>query len=106
VRGRSVSIALLESRASVNAHGLSAVTDTVLESSGVIVSGHVPIATHEVVSVFTPFRRVVSWLASAETEFRIGHEVRPFMYLLERSESRRKNESANGISISVCPMRI
>jgi len=77
-----------------------------LESTGGIISWHVPLATLEVINVLTPFWRFRSRLASAETELRIGHKIRPLVYLLDPSESRRENESANWIAIAVCTMRV
>jgi len=86
MRGRSVSIALVECRASIDTHWLSTVTNALLEGTGIIVCGHVPLATLEVINVLTPLWRFRSWLASTETVFSRGHEVRPLVYLLELPE--------------------
>lgn len=52
MRGRSRGVTLVEGGTSINPHGLARVSKTVFKCTRIIVSGHVPSATHDVVNMF------------------------------------------------------
>ena len=54
---------------------VTAIAFATVEDTGVVVAGHVPLATHDVVNVLTVRRRVRTWLACTEAKLRIRHVV-------------------------------
>ena len=54
---------------------LSRVTGAALEGASVVVGGHVPLATHDIVNVLAPGGRHGAFLARTEAELAIRHKV-------------------------------
>jgi len=96
---------------------LPGVTLAVFESARVIVSWHVPTATHDIVNVLAQPRSLWTFFASSETEDRRGHEVlawqvsnhkarripganRPLMQLLQLPvvECAGEDQSTDGVT--------
>jgi hypothetical protein len=56
---------------------LARITEAIFKSARIIVTWHVPIATHEIVNVLAQRRGPSSIFTSSETELGRGHEVLP-----------------------------
>lgn len=99
-------VTLVEGRCTVYAHRLTSVTQAALEDTRAVVTRHVPFTTHHVVDVLAQCRCLGSVLASTETEFRVGHKVRPLMKLSKLSECAGEDKTANRVAIAICTVGI
>lgn len=108
MRGRSCGVTLVEGGTSINTHGLARVSKTVFEGTSIVVSGHVPSATHNVVNMLAQARALWSFFTSSDAELSGRHEVRPFMQLLQLAtvEHVGEDQATDGIAISGGTMRI
>jgi len=89
----------------VHAHRKIIIALARLEYTSVIVSRHVPEATHDVVNVLA-VPGSVGADASAETELGVRDEARPFVVLQGVPESVAKDEAANRVAVTVGSMGI
>jgi len=101
VWGRGCRIALVESGGPINTHGLARITEAIFKSARIIVTWHVPIATHEIVNVLAQRRGPSSIFTSSETELGRGHEVGPLVHLLQLAivECAGEDETSDGIAV-------
>jgi len=108
MRCRSCGVALVESGATIDTHRLPRIPQAVLECTSGVVTGHVPVATHDVVNVIAKGGALRGFLASTDAELGGGHEVRPLMQLLQLAivEDARKDQATDGITVSSCTVRI
>jgi len=105
VSGRSGLLALVERRGTVDTHGEVVVTFAGFVGSSVIVGGHVPVATQQVVNVVAVLSSVRA-NASTEAEFGVRNEGGPFVVLKVGAESVSVDQTTNGVAISICSVRI
>ena len=104
--GRSHRVALVEGRGTIYTHRLTRVSQAAFEDACAVVAGHIPLASHHVVYMLTKSGCVGAILASTEAEFRIRHEVRPLMKLLEFAECAGENESTDRVAVAVCSVGV
>jgi hypothetical protein len=75
MRGRCVSVPLLECRGAVDSHWQSRVPDAALEYVLSIVAGHIPFTAHNVVDVVACLGGIGTVFAGADAEFGRRHKV-------------------------------
>ena len=115
MRRRRAGLALVERRRAVHAHRLqlrqlvlcgrarvrahlARIALTALKRPSIVVSGHVPRATHLVVDVLAQRGGVGPVLARAEAELRVRHVVRPLVHLhVLACERVREHEPADRV---------
>lgn len=97
---------LEECRATIDAHRLATITVALLEYSGIIICWHIPVASHHIIDVLTPFRSLWSRFTSAETEFSVRDKVRPFMKLLKVPKGVGEDQSTDWVTIPIRTVRI
>jgi len=97
--------ALIPSRGSVDTHGEIIVTEAGLEDTSVVVTWHVPAATHFIVDVLAIACSIGS-SASAEAKLRVRHVIRPLVVLQAIAKRISIHKPSNRVPIPVCSMRV
>lgn len=76
---------------------LASVSLAALEHAGVVVRGHVPRASHNVVDVLAQRGGARAVLAGPEAKLGVGHEVCPLVHLGQLAEGTREDQTADGV---------
>jgi len=105
MRGRGRLLSLEERGSAVYAHREVIVSFAGFKGAGVVISGHVPLASEDVVDVLAVAGSIGA-SACAEAELGGGHKIGPLVILLVSTERVSEDQSSNGVTVTVSTVRI